>query len=87
MSPKMKKATFGFQNRTDLLTRPTGSADHQDPLDLSVGRTVAPSRTSLASPGSSAVLPGLLSYSKLSKLSACLYKQSRPSTNVCRMNK
>ena len=37
-------------------------------------------------PGSSAVLPGLLSYSELPKLSACLYKQSRPSTNVCGMN-
>lgn len=53
---------------------------------LCSGGTVTPFRVSLASPGSSAGLPGLLGYSEFLMLSACFYEQSRPSTNACRMN-
>lgn len=89
MSPKMKKGTFGFRNRRDLLKRTTG-LDWFTRIHLlslfGAGGTVTPFRVSLASPGSSAGLPGFLGYSEFLTLSACLYEQSRPSTNACRMN-
>ena len=76
-----------FPERTDLLKSPTASANHWDPFDISAGKD-CPSSVwiSSVSPGSLALLPGLLSYSKLLKCSSCFYKQSKPSVNVGRMN-
>ena len=76
-----------FPERTDLLKRPTASTNHWDPFDISAGKD-CPSSVwiSSVSPGSLALLPGLLSYSKLLKLSDGLSKQGRPSVNAGRMN-
>lgn len=85
MSPKMKKGTFGFQNRADLFRRPPS-------LGRSPGSTWASCLGGLSPrlgrhwhPWFSGA-PRAHQLHELPKLAACLYKQSRPSTNVCRMH-